>query len=54
MRTLPLNESYGCSARGTVHSLYFSRRGTNDHPARERWQSELNSFVMAIGYPNAV
>jgi hypothetical protein len=48
-RTLPLNESYGCSARGTTSSLYFRRRGTNDPPARERWESELSNFVRAIG-----
>jgi len=49
IRTLPLNESYGCSARGTTHSLYFRRRGTNDPPARERWEGDLNNFVKAVG-----
>ena len=49
IRTLPLNESYGCRARGTAHALYFRRRGTNDPPARDRWQSELDDFVTAVG-----
>jgi hypothetical protein len=49
MRTLPLNESYGCSVRGTTNSLYFLRRSSNDPPARHRWVSDLDSFVKKIG-----
>jgi len=38
---LPMSESYACRARGTSHSLYFSRRGEGRSKARERWNSGL-------------
>jgi len=52
-RVLPLNESYACRACGTGQSLYFRRRGDNDPPARERWVSELSSFVNDIDNASA-
>jgi hypothetical protein len=48
MRTLPLDQSYGCSVRGGGLELYFRRRGSNDPPARERWRDELAAFVKAL------
>lgn len=47
-KLMPLPEAYACRARGTSHSLYFSRRGEGGSDARARWQSELASFVMAV------
>jgi hypothetical protein len=47
MRVLPPAESYGCTVRGTTHSLYFRRRGTSDPVARGRWQTDLAKFVEA-------
>jgi hypothetical protein len=49
---LPMSESYACRARGTSHSLYFSRRGEGRSKARERWNSGLAAFVGAVS--NAV
>jgi hypothetical protein len=51
-RVLPMSESYACRARGTSHTLYFSRRGEGGSKARERWNSELAAFVAAVS--NAV
>jgi hypothetical protein len=48
IRTLPLAESYACQLRGTSQSIYFSRRGEGGSSARERWQSELASFVKGV------
>lgn len=45
---LPIAESYSCRARGTSHSLYFSRRGENGSEARKRWKADLAAFVDAI------
>src|SRR5215510_1033471 len=47
-RVLPMSESYACSARGTSHILYFSRRGERGSKARARWNSELATFVGAV------
>ena len=51
-RVLPMPESYACRARGTSHTLYFSRRGEGGSKARKRWNSELAAFVAAVS--NAV
>jgi len=51
-RVLPMSESYACRARGTSHTLYFSRRGEGGSKARKRWNSELAAFVAAVS--NAV
>lgn len=40
LRTLPLEQSYGCQQRGTSNSLYFGRRG-----ARTTWIESLEKFV---------
>lgn len=48
LRTLPMSESYACTARGTQHSLYFSRRGVRGSNARKRWQSDLAAFVKTV------
>ena len=45
---LPMAESYACRVRGAEYSLYFSRRGEPKSEARERWQTELKSFVQAL------
>ena len=45
MKTLPLDESYACSVRGTDHSLSFSRRGETGSDARARWRDQLSAFV---------
>jgi hypothetical protein len=47
-RVLPLAEAYACQVRGASQSLYFRRRGDNDPPARERWESELDAFVAGL------
>src|SRR5262245_40369167 len=49
MNTVPIAESFGCRARGTGLKLYFRRRGKSDPPQRERWRSDLMSFVSAVG-----
>lgn len=54
MKVLPPAESYGCTVRGTRHSLYFRRRGTGDPVARERWQTDLAKFVEALSADVAV
>ena len=43
MRTLPLEESYGCSVRETGRQLYFRHQR-----AREIWLSELGVFVTGL------
>ena len=45
---LPMAESYACRVRGAAHSLYFSRRRETPSSARERWHTELTSFVQAL------
>ena len=45
---LPMFESYACRARGTSHTLYFSRRGVGGSKARERWNYGLAAFVEAV------
>jgi hypothetical protein len=47
-RVLPMSNSYACRARGTSHTLYFSRRGEDGSKARERWNSELAAFVRGV------
>ena len=47
-RVLPMSESYACRARGTSHTLYFSRRGEPRSKARARWNSELAALVGAV------
>jgi hypothetical protein len=44
----PMPEAYACRARGTTHSLYFSRRGESHSSSRERWHDELLSFVQEL------
>ena len=41
MRTLPIEESYGCRVRGTSPGLYFRR-------APNSWKSELAAFVLSV------
>jgi hypothetical protein len=53
LNTLPISESYACRARGSDHSLYFGRRGETGTSTRERWKSELGSFVEAVGASHA-
>ncbi len=48
MNCLPLDESYACQARGTDHSLSFSRRGETGSAARARWSDALSSFVDSL------
>ena len=50
MSTLPIHEAYACRIRGSEHSLYFGGRGNSGSAARDRWRSELASFVMAAGH----
>jgi hypothetical protein len=54
LNVLPPAESYGCTVRGTPHSLYFRRRGTDDPVARERWKTDLTNFVEAVSANVAV
>jgi hypothetical protein len=54
MKVLPPTESYGCTVRGTTHTLHFRRRGTGDPVARERWKTYLTHFVEAINANVAV
>jgi hypothetical protein len=49
MSTLPIHEAYACRIRGSEHSRYFGRRGNSGSAARDRWRSELVSFVMEAG-----
>lgn len=48
LNVLPLEKSYACQARGTNHSLYFSRRGETGSAARSRWHDDLKSFVETL------
>jgi hypothetical protein len=43
MRTLPIEQSYGCTQRTTRNSLYFRRKG-----AQTEWQVELAAFVSSL------
>lgn len=45
---LPMSDSYACHVRGGEYSLYFSRHGEPKSATRERWQTELISFVQAL------
>jgi hypothetical protein len=49
MKTLPLEQSYGCHIRG--HSLvgvYFGRKGHKSSSRRANWQEELSKFATQL------
>lgn len=48
MKTLPVAQSYACSARGTPTSLYFGRKGEKHSDTRERWSRELAAFGAGV------
>ena len=49
MRTLPIEQSYGCRARNhSGEGLYFRRKGSSDSVKREIWLKELNAFVASF------
>jgi hypothetical protein len=48
MKTLPVAESYACSVRGALHSLYFRRKGVGGSRQAERWPEELAAFVANV------
>jgi hypothetical protein len=48
LEVLPMAESYACYVQGSSHSLYFRRRGEKGTTTRDRWRSELQSFVAEI------
>jgi hypothetical protein len=43
MRTLPIEQSYGCKLRETGAGLYFRRQRTV-----QLWEEELSAFVEAL------
>ena len=46
LRTLPIEESYGCHARNRPdHGLYFRRKASGASVSREIWLSDLKAFV---------
>ncbi len=50
MRTLPLEECYGCRVRGAEgEGLYFSKKGVSGSGRRESWKRELEQFVSSLG-----
>lgn len=49
LRTLPMNESYGCRVRGAGGTgLYFSRKGVSGTKRRDTWRDELAEFVEGL------
>ena len=48
LRTFPLEESYGCQARGRGGALYFRRRGHRGSRSRGEWLTELSEFIGAL------
>ena len=49
MKTLPIDQSYGCSIRGwRASGLYFGRKGEGKSVKRERWQKDLKQFVSQL------
>ena len=49
LRTLPIEQSYGCHARNqSSEGLYFRRKGSSDSAKREIWLKELNAFVASL------
>lgn len=49
LRTLPIEESYGCRARNRPnHGLYFRRKGSGASASREIWLSDLKAFVASL------
>lgn len=49
LRTLPVEESYGCHIRGHFQvGLYFGKKGANRSSHRKRWLEELSRFVDAL------
>ncbi len=52
MRTLPIEQSYGCSVREKPGcDLYFGRKGLKGSDQRTRWQSDLKGFVATLEGP---
>lgn len=51
LKTLPLEQSYGCYVRGRESiSLYFGKRGENDSTRKRIWQNDLKRFVDDLEY----
>ena len=48
LRTLPLDESYGCQARGFGRRLYVRRRGARGSLSRDEWLTDLAAFVGGV------
>lgn len=49
MRTLPIEQSYGCRVRNrSGEGLYFRRKGSADSAKREIWLKELKAFVASL------
>ena len=44
---LPMEQSYGCSVRGSGLSLYFRRYGS-DAASHARWTSDLSAFAKSL------
>src|SRR5262245_34472637 len=47
MKTLPIDQAYAATIRGTTPSLHFGRRGFFGSRARNKWQADLAAFVRA-------
>jgi len=47
--TLPLEQSYGCKVRGSdSHGLYFGRQGVGGSGRRQKWQQDLQQFLVEL------
>lgn len=55
LRTLPIEESFGCHVREhqTVN-LYFKKRSYEDFHRHQVWQDELNSFLEGLNELSAL
>ncbi len=51
LKTLPIDQSYGCNVRGKEHmGLYFGKKGTTDSTSRVKWKAELHEFVTKLDH----
>ncbi len=49
LKTLPLDESYGCHLRSDrTISLYFGRKGKNGSSRREAWKTDVRHFAASL------
>ena len=49
LNTLPLEQSYGCRVRGSgAPGLYFGRKGVGGSGRRQKWQQDLQQFLVEL------